>query len=534
MDVNGATRFAVIASLLVLVQAGIPPALAHSQDQHGGQGGDEAKRAGGFPLTPDRDFADQRNPAMDGPRVVWQERTSGQDDSWDLVMANLSENPLDPVRLTNSEDDDIDPVVDGDHVAWTILPADDPDNRNLAVLDLETGRIHHVPDTGGDETAPTFGGNGSLYYTIEDGDDRLLRGFQPETGKVFAPIDDRPIVADPAAHGEKIAWAEGSNRDAKLHVKDTTTGRVEKASGLYNIRDGLTMGPAGVAFIARYGGEFTRGEYATLYNETTGIEKFRSHVYPHTNVRSCEAGVIWDQPGTSQTDQQAVALWDRHVETIVTFGQQVRKGTCGGDHLVYEKNTDGEENVRKLHGADLRDARIFRGISISMDDDDQRSVLTTPRTFTGTAEAIDPREPVTRVLASIDGSPPEEIETTRTADGLEWNTLVDPDPMEPGRHQLTVITVDTLNRTDRESFTFYTETPYQVDPSTDGDPAVPLEGSAPFPLNLLNHYQGYQPFYNTVLLVLLIIAAIAWYAYRRYQEEPTGTPDYVPPDEPDW
>lgn len=536
MDVRGVARFALIASLLLLVQAVVPTALAHGGRDHSQAGdGDEEGPGLGFPLTPDREFAEQRNPSMNGPTVAWQERLPGAGEDWEIVMADLSGENITVREVTNTRDNETAPVVGEDRIAWTVRPAEDPTNINLAVLDLLSGRIHHVPDSGGDEIAPTFAGNGTLIYAVVDDGVRHMRGFDLATGRVFAPIGDREIVGEPAAYGDKLAWAQGSSGGAKIHLLDTTTGEMEKATSLYNLKDGPEMGPAGVAWIARYGGEFTRGTYTTLWNTTTGIDRFQSNVYPHTNLAHCETGVIWDQPGTATTDTQAVALWDRYVEGTITFGEEAFSGACGADHLVYEQNMQGgeEEGNRQLYGFDLREVRLDRDPKITIDDDDRRSILQSARTVEGTAKSADPREPIETIYASIDGSPREEINATRTDDGsLAWEATIDPSIVEPGRHELEISVVDTLNRTYSETFTFYTETPYTIDPSSDG-PNVPRQEEAPFPLNVLNHYQDHGPFYNTVALALLILAALGWYAYNRYTAEPTGKPEYVPPDEPE-
>lgn len=542
MDVDGVARFALFAALVLLVQAAVPPALAHSQDQHdGAEGGDgnlsDEDRGTGFPVTPDREFAEQLNPAMDGPHLVWQERLPGDDETWDIMMANLSHENITAVPLTNTDHEEKAPVVEGDHVAWSVYPSDDPGNANLAVLDLASGRIHHVPDSGGDELHPTFGGDGTLYYVVPQQDKRVMKAFDPDTGEVREPLDGRGIVGEPAAHEHWLAWAEGSQRSAKFHIKDTRTGNVTKVEGLYHVKDGPELGSAGLAWIAQYGGEFSRGTYASLYNLTTGIEKFRSSVYPHRGLDHCQTGVIWHQPGTSTTDKSAVALWDRFVEGTITFGVDTFSGTCGADHIVYEQNVQGDaesrDGTRQLYASDLREVRLFREATVTMAAEDRRSIVRSPETFEGTASSPDPREPIVRVLGSVDGSPLEELDINETEDGVAWEALIEPRILDPGRHQVTIVAEDALGRTTEETFTFYTEAPYNLDPAAaDGEPNVPRQEDSPFPFNVFNHYQDYRPFYNTTILVLLLVAALIWYGYRRYTEEPTGRPEYVPPEEP--
>jgi len=543
MDVDRAVRFAVVAALVLLVQAAVPPALAHAGDQGQGETGDEddanasEERGTGFPITPEREFAEQLNPDMDGPRIVWQERLPGENETWDIMLANISEENITAVPLTNTDHDEKAPIIEGDHVAWTIHPSEDPRNENLAVLDLDSGRIRNVPDEGNIESSPTFGADGTLYYAVHQDDKRILKAFDPDTGETTEPLGGREIVGEPAAHGPWLAWGEGSQRSAKFHIKDTRNGNVTEVEGLYHVTDGPELGPAGLAWIAKYGGEFTRGTYTTLYNLTTGLDKFRTSVYPHRGLDHCEAGVVWDQPGTSTTEASAVALWDRFVDGTIMFGAETFSGTCGDDHLVYEQNIRGEadsqQGTRQLYASDLREVRLFRDAQITMEPEDRRSIVESVETFEGTVASQDPREPIVRVMGSVDGSPMEELQTQRTDEGLAWEAVIEPEILDPGRHQLTIRAEDALGRVTEEQYTFYTETPYDLASSTaGGEPNVPRQEDSPFPFNVLNHYQDYRPFYNTAILLLVIVAGLAWYGYRRYAEEPTGTPEYVPPEDP--
>lgn len=525
---NSRSRMAVVAALALILQAGVPAVLAHGGTHSGSNDPSEANETGGQ-LTPDRAFADQRHPDMDGPRVVWQERHPGEEP--EIVFRNLSQ-PNSTVPLTNNDYPDRRPVIEGHRVAWL---AERGSDTNIHLLDLQTGQLHHVPDQGGDEEAPVFGGNGTLYYRVQAGGHHQLRGFDPDTGQVFKPIGERKIAGEPAAYERWLAWAEGSRVDAKLHILDTETGNVTEVPHVYTLEDGPEMGPAGLAWIAQYGGEFRRGQYTAVYNLSTGIDKKTSNVYPHTSLENCETGVIWNQPGTSTTDEPTVALWDRFVDGIITFGQNNYHGTCGDDHLVYESTTKGEDSdsqTRKLFVTNLEDVRLPRDAQIRVDPDDRRSLIRAKDTIEGTARPGDPREPIQRVGVLVDGSRTYPVNVTETEEGVAWSFTIDPRPLEPGRHQLDVTVQDDLGRTTTETFVFYTETPYAIEQAGGEDgPNVPRESSAPFPLNILNHYQDYQPFYNTVLLVLAILAAIGWFVYKRFTEKPKGRPEYVPPDE---
>lgn len=532
MTVDRLARLAVLAGLALLVQAGMPGAVAHGGGHTTGSGADGDGTATGFRLTPDRPFVEQLNPHVDGPRVVWQERAPGED--WEIHMANLTGN-VTLTRLTNTDFNESNPIVEDHWVAWRAF--DPGEGSDLVVLDVSTGSLQHVPDSGQPELFPSFADNGTLYYKVHtQGDHGLLRGFDPRTGEVFKPIGNQTIVGEPSAYGDRVAWAEGSKVNAKFHIRDMRTGKITEVPNLYNLEDGPELGPSGLAWIARYGGQFDRGTYTTVYDAETGVDRIRSSVYPHKHLEHCNAGVVWSQPGTADQDRPVVALHDRFIDGTVTFDVDAFDGACGFDHLVYEKNTQGdpdsEAGTRQVFGIDLDRFRLPREADIQVTNDFERSLLRHEEEVVGTAVPGDPREPIEQVLASIDGGPTAPIAINQTEDGVVWRTKIDPRAFDSGRHELKITAVDEQGRPSSETFVFYAETPYNVGSSDQEGPIVPREGESPFPLSVFNHYQDYQPFYNTVVLVLVIVLGGGWYLYKRRKEKPPGRPEYVPPDDP--
>lgn len=539
MDVRRSTQFALLAGLMLLVQAGVPSGLAHATDASGAQGGAEAEEnvdnRTSFPLTPERENVDQRHADMDGPNVVWQEL--GPDGDWDIMYANISKGQVSTTALTNTNYDEARPVIQDDRVAWEIVDPNTRGKRHLVVLDLATDRLHHVPDDGASQRHATFGGNGSIYYVNKDTHDgekrRTLEGFDPDTGEVFHPIGDTKIIAQPAAYKNWIAWAQGSSTRAELHIRNVQTGNHTKVPDRYNIREGLEMGHTGLAWIASHGATFRSGSYTSTYNLTTGLNDLKTSVRPHSELNTCPTGVIWTQPGTSTTDRPAVALWDRFVDGTITFGTDTHRGICGADHIIYEEEhrSENESDTRRtLRVIDLEEVRLPREGTISIDEGDERSILRSSRTLEGTATPGDAREPITAVYARVDGSDAKPIRFERTDEGVRWKVTINPSALNSGRHRLDIIIQDEEEMITQDNFVFYTDTEFTLDRgSIEEDPDVPRKESAPFPLSLFNHYQDYQPFYNTAALLVLLIAAAVWFAYKRYREKPSGRPEYVPP-----
>lgn len=524
-------------AVLLLFQPVLPAALAHGgqkeghhTSQPGGQGMDPNASA----ITPNARYVRQQSPAAHGSLVVWEQRSFGRD--WDIMAYNFSSGG-DPFPLTTRAVNERDPAVRGPWVAWEEHHPEANASTDIVVFDVRTGHVLRVPDSGHDEVEPVFGGGSTLYYVLNgEAENRYLRAFDLDARTVEAPIGNRTIVGDVGAYKRWVTWAEGRDTSAKIHVLDRASGEITKVPRVWTLSDGPTMGPVGVAFIARHTGT-QRGTYTTIYNLTTRFNDLRSGVYPHENLAQCDAGVVWNQPGTATSDADAVALWDRYIETRIAFTANNTDPTCTREKLIYVKRVPHEDpdidHVRRIYALDLSNARLPIEAEIEIDPDQEHGIYRGTTTFSGIAHPGDPREPIQRVIAWVDDGSTLPVKTARTTEGVRWAVRVNTSQLTNGQHTLVVGTIDDMGTRSRQGFTFYVDAPYTVDPgSLPGGVDVPRTEPSPFPFSLLDHYQAYQPFYNTVVLVLLVIVGGVW-AYRRYKEnQPAGTPEYVRPDEP--
>lgn len=539
MTVRTRAVFTVLA--LLLAQPLVPVANAHSghQEHEGGSEGGEAPSSSGpifrpnaSPVTPDIRYVRQENPAVHGDLVVWQQKRVGHD--WDVMAINLSSDD-NAVPVATRDAHETDPAVRGPWIAWEHHPKTKDSTTTIKILDTRTGTTIQVPDSGKQQFHPVFGDD-ELYYLEPAGEEskRRLFSFDLASRSVEEPIGNRTILTPPDTHGRWLTWAEGARGAANIVVYDTLNDTKRKLPQLWTVRDGPTIGPAGVAWVANHGGA-QGGEYTVIWNETTEFDYRRSGVYPHRNIAQCEVGVVWDQPGTATGDFHGVALWDRFVEKRAVLTPNNTNPDCSSERLVYEKTIESEDDdlghQPRIYADAMENLRRPTDATVRLDPGLEDAIFSGTVNLTGRAMPGDPREPITGVYGSIDNGPFYELETRTTEDGVRWRFPIDADDYLSGSHVFTVVVEDNAGSQTRENWKFYTDTPYRGSNAPANDLDVPRTDPSPFPFNLIDHYKAYQPFYNTVALGILLLAA-AVYAVRRYREKQAiETPEYVPPED---
>jgi hypothetical protein len=483
-------------------------------------------------LTPDRDQVRQINPDIDGSVAVWQEKRPGED--WEIVQYNLSsDGPA--VTLTNNDLDDVEPTASGDWVTWEVRNSTTSDTTNVRVLDLDSGRVYHVPDSGSHETEPVAAPNGTIYYKQGGSNDAQMRAFDPGTGNVRSPIGNTRIQGDIGYDDGQLVWAEGGG-SVKIHVRNLTTGRTQEVPGLHNLRDGPVLDDGGVGFVSRKSGAQS-GTYTSRWHPEYGVEDLRTSVRPHDNVDACPTGFVWDQPGSGPSDRSAIGHWDRYLDELQTFGNDHFDPTCGFERILYEQpvnvNDPNEGASRYIYMIDLEENRLPSDPIVKTEDGFENSILRSPTVVSGVVEPVDPRVEITRIDAAVIGDDGQRVDTNATDDGMRWRMQIDPREYRSGEQTLVLLAQDSLNRTSRHEVSFYTETPFELNEGVfEQGVDVPREEGPGFPRNLLAHYETYQQFYNTLILVILGLALLTWYGVRWWRREDPGEPEYVPPDRP--
>ena len=161
---------------------------------------------------------EQRNPAISGTKVVWQERQH-MDDDWDIVLYDGMTGQT--RRLTDDPKDQINPQIAGRYVVWEDYrnSADQKNNPDIYLLDLETG----------DETMvnfqdATFGGY-ECNPAISDEDGVVIVTWiekaagLSEQGRIFfryigasggprQAYQDSNTQTGPWVSGEKLVWTD--------------------------------------------------------------------------------------------------------------------------------------------------------------------------------------------------------------------------------------------------------------------------------------------------------------------------------------
>ncbi len=521
--------------LLLLAQPALPMVLAHggNGDGHEEGGGDRAAQAwkpNATRLTPERRYVEQRNLDASGPMVVWQERELGRD--WDIVAKNLSKDgPAFPVTV--DADPQTQPVIQGPWVAWV---EEHEGNEDVVVLNLRSGEQFQLPDSGEDDIGPTIGDKTVYWQVRTNKNSGYLRGFDLVERKVLYPIENTTIVAHPDAHGPYLAWAEGNNLETKLRVRNVDTGETWSVPGFWALRDGPAIGRWGLGFVAEVT-DGQEGTYAQVFNWTREhVKAFRTGKYPHQNIEVCDAGVIWDQYAPEVDNSPTVALWDGFTDKIGDFGYDNHAADCSGDTFIYEKQVPAEDpdlpETRHIYHLDLSSVRAPSKATIEIDPGQERGIYQGQTLFTGQLTVGDPREPLRGLWARVDGGELQPVEARPAGEGTyRWRAEIDMSRLYNGEHSLKIISIDDRGTQTEEGFTFFTHGEYNTQDDVFDQPLrVPVERSSPFPFSMVDHYQDYQPFYNTILLFLGVLALIAYFVYRWLQQRPPAPPEYVPPE----
>jgi hypothetical protein len=531
---------AVLALALLLAQPLAGPASAHQGHQeHESQSesaGSTGKAPGwnpnATPVTPNERYVRQTDPEVDGSLVVWEQQRVGRD--WDIVAANLStDEAASPIATTQK--DERDPTVRGPWIAWERHRGEG--TVDLAVHDTRTGTTIDVPDTGHHQVDPVLGGGSNLFFVERDeltADRGHLRLFDLETLEIERPIGNHTIQGVPDARGTNVTWYEDAAATATIVIHDTAADERTELPDRWDLVEGPQLGPEGVSFVARHSGA-QRGTYSVHFDLGTEQYNFlRSGIYPHANHDNCDAGVIWDQPGSPTSGEDHVTLWDRYIEEQITLGFNNTNPACSDTYLTYEKEVEADsedlDRVPRVYTLQLENVRLQADATITLDPEIEDGIYSDTFNVTGFIEPGDPREPIKQVVVGVDGGDYRAAETERTDEGIRWSATIEADEHLSGKHTLTVATEDTLQSRTTERFTFYTDTPYTLDRTSGGGPDVPRAEPSPFPFNLLDHYKAYQPFYNTAFLVLALIVGGGYVLYRYRQGRPDEPPEYVPPE----
>lgn len=533
-----ARGLALAVAVLVLIQPVLPVASAHGGSTSPGHhessqtSAADARRLDpqAERLTPQNHYVHQRAPEGHGSVVVWEQKAFGRD--WDIMAHNFSSGSG-AFPVTSRHLDERNPDVRGPWIAWEEHHEHENASIDIVLFDIRTGHAIRVPDSGHDERFPAIAGD-ELFYVVEtETGRRTIRAFDLTTQEVRAPVGNQTVVGKVGGYGPWMVWATGQPSSAKLHMLDTRSGNVTDIPKLWNLEDGPTIGHAGVAFIAQVGGA-QAGTYAWLYNRSTGLTDLRTGVSPHDNVGTCQLGVLFDQPGTPTSDSNAITVWDTWIEKAISLGSDNFDPTCTSEHVVYVKRVqhpdEDIDQARWLYRFASEEIHLRRDARIDLDPDQRRAIYRNEARFSGTVVPGDPREPIQNVFVTVDNRPGREIPFERTEDGVRWNVTINVSSLSNGAHRLRVGVTDDLGVDTSRGFIFYVDRPFSMS-GPSGDLDVPRTASSPFPFNILDHYQDYQPFYNTIFLAIVLIAAIAWGVLRYLRSRPPGTPEYVPPDE---
>ena len=134
----------------------------------------------------------QRNPAIDGRRIVWDDYRNG---NWDIYMLDLDTG--EETRVTTGFDDQWDPDIYGDLIVWTDMR---DGNRDIHMYDLGTGEETQLTSNASAQRRPAVSGEYIVWEDERNGNwDIYLHDLDPDSDGDGTDDSEDDYPADPAA-----------------------------------------------------------------------------------------------------------------------------------------------------------------------------------------------------------------------------------------------------------------------------------------------------------------------------------------------
>ena len=205
--------------------------------------------AAAWELRLTNDDFEQRNPAISGTKVVWQERQN-LDDDWDIVLYDGMTGQI--RQLTDDLKDQVNPQIAGRYVVWEDYRNSQAlENPDIYLLDLEAGGepvMVNLPDSlfGGYECSPAISDDDGVIVTwidkVESETSNQSEPKRSEQGRIFfreigvsggprQAYQDSNTQTKPWVSGKKLVWTDTDFGGVYFrHLQDDSTRVLERMS----------------------------------------------------------------------------------------------------------------------------------------------------------------------------------------------------------------------------------------------------------------------------------------------------------------
>lgn len=148
---------------------------------------------------------DQDYPAIDGAKVVWQDKRSG---NWDIRGRDLDEERN--FVVIERDADQIKPAISGNIVVWEDYRKG-PTEPDIFYKNLDTDDVRRVTDNG-DSRDPDVSGD-FIVFRRGSGDDQRIQRYKISTHEVKNISDRMRIEGGPRISGNLVVWADRRNEE---------------------------------------------------------------------------------------------------------------------------------------------------------------------------------------------------------------------------------------------------------------------------------------------------------------------------------
>lgn len=163
-------------------------------------------------------------PAVSGDQVVWLQKTSVNDTSWDLVSCILAPGgPTEPLSLASDiEDFTGNPSIDGDILVWD-------DGRRVYHRDLSGGATVCLTSGGSVKVNPAVDGGRIVWQDHKSGNwDIFMKDLS--TDEETRLTSDSSDQTDPDIYGDTVTWTDERDGNKEIYMLDLSVGEMTRVT----------------------------------------------------------------------------------------------------------------------------------------------------------------------------------------------------------------------------------------------------------------------------------------------------------------
>lgn len=278
--------------------------------------------------------ADQKNPAISGTKVVWQDyRNTNQ---WDIYIRDLTTGPDKNLTVGNLADQ-INPNTNGSHIVWQDGSAG---NWDIILYDLDTSTAIPIASSlVADETNPVVNGNWVAYQKgVAGARDIFL--YNISTAVTTQITTDPRDQINPALSGNRLVWEDYRNGLADIYAYDLTTSAITQITSNIDNQTRPTVLNDSVIWVDQRDGNRELYSYSFANGVTNRLTySLTDEAQPYLVGGS--AVFVDYASGLSDANLSIIDLTTRRTIRLVSEAHGQEQPRLDGSWLVWQDNRSG-------------------------------------------------------------------------------------------------------------------------------------------------------------------------------------------------